>query len=82
MGQVLWVYLYLSQNIFYDATIILQFVDNFYKTTLHICSQETAFCCFYGRIAVPPCSNKLDNAYKSGHSMENWVLWHKVYSLF
>ena len=29
--------------------------DNFYKTTLHICSQETAFCCFYGRIAVPPC---------------------------
>ena len=28
--------------------------DNLYKTTLHICSQETAFCCFYGRIAAPP----------------------------
>ena len=27
MGQVLWVYLYLSQNIFYDATIILQFEE-------------------------------------------------------
>ena len=27
--------------------------DNFYKTTLYICSQETAFLCFYGRNAVP-----------------------------
>ena len=27
MGQVLWLYLYLSQNIFYDATIILQFEE-------------------------------------------------------
>ena len=29
--------------------------DNFYITTLHICSQKTAFWCFYGRNAVPPC---------------------------
>ena len=27
MGHVLWVYLYLSQNIVYDATIILQFEE-------------------------------------------------------
>ena len=27
--------------------------DNFYITTLHICSQQTAFWCFYGRNAVP-----------------------------
>ena len=27
MGQVLWVYLYLSQNMFHDATIILKFEE-------------------------------------------------------
>ena len=30
--------------------------DDFYITTLHICSKETAFCFFYGRNAVPPCT--------------------------
>ena len=42
--------------------------DNFYKTTLHICSQETSFCCFYGRIAVPPVHKRhyLANIHNSG----------------
>ena len=34
---------YSLKNLFYS--------DNFYKIMLHICSQETAFCCFYGQNA-------------------------------
>ena len=60
IGQVLWVYLYLSQIYILGCYTIIYSLrnlfhsENFYKIALHICSQETAFWCFYGRYAAPP----------------------------
>ena len=60
MGQVLWVYLYLSQNIFYDATIILQFEEplfiliTFIKPHCIFVLRKLHFAVFMGELLSPP----------------------------
>ena len=60
MGQVLWLYLYLSQNIFYDATIILQFEEplfiliTFIKLHCIFVLNKLHFAVFMGESLSPP----------------------------
>ena len=62
MGQVLWVYLYLSQNIFYDAAIILQFEEplfiliTFIKPHCIFVLRKLHFAVFMGESLSPPVS--------------------------
>ena len=60
MGQVLWEYLYLSQNILYDATVILQFEEplfilvNFIKPHCIFVLKKLHFGVFMGEYRCPP----------------------------
>ena len=60
MGQVLWLYLYLPQNIFYDATIILQFEEplfiliTFIKLHCIFVLKKLHFAVFMGESLSPP----------------------------
>ena len=60
MGQVLWVYLYLSQNILYHATIILQFeaplfiLVTFLKPHCIFVLKKLHFGVFMGKSLSPP----------------------------
>ena len=60
MGQVLWDCLYLSQNILYDATVILQFEEplfilvNFIKPHCIFVLKKLHFGVFMGESLSPP----------------------------
>ena len=64
MVQVLWLYLYLSQNIFYDATIILQFEEplfiliTFIKLHCIFVLKKLHFAVFMGESLSPPVPQK------------------------
>ena len=75
MVQVLLLYLYLSQNIFYDATIILQFEDSlfilitFIKLHCIFILKKLHFAVFMGESLSPPVHYPVNitNVYKPNY---------------